>query len=488
MTKKNRGFTLFEIMIGLFMSAIIIAAISNLLKKTSTDNTATTLANQTTAFSDVASNYLTTNYLTISQMMKNTNSLVIQWATIGDNSFNSIGNTSSTVYKQIPCVVLIKETNVSGGFTPYLFFVNTATTEKFPANSAALKNQRKLYGEAASMIGASAGQIMQPLNILSGMNGVAYGVNRTWNTINSNIFTPAVITSCGGSDVDNRGVVVNLSFNKKFIPLIDDSSLQKITSSNTDANPNQLTSGVSFAEEYYDPLGTSFIKYHTLVLDKTSSGKNIILASGLSGGSLGVTGNNNQLNLINTGIQAGKIIIPDSLKNELASCKNTEIGKTIPGQITTPKMGVVQTMLTCSNSNSCSASPCYISRFSIRVNSYYCNPTTGSCNPYQNNSKCTLIRPYQAGGCTSYSYTVLSGCSNMDHASCTIGSTYHYPGSCGSNGGYASCDGIVKNGKYFNGQGFVDGGYNCTGAGCAGDNWSCGAYSDEILAQYDCQQ
>lgn len=482
MSKKIRGFTLLEIMIGLFVSALVTLSITNLLTKTNNEDTATSLAGQTIGFSDTAANYLTTNYFTISKMMKNQSYSVIQWSTINGSDFNDIGNTLNTVYKQIPCVVLVKETNVAGGFTPYLFFVNTSTTKKFPAGSSALKDQRKLYGSAASIIGASAGQIMQPQNVVSGVNGVAYGVNKSWSTVNSSVFTQATVTACGGTDIDNRGLVINLSYNKKFIIAIDDSSLQKITSTSTSGNPNQLTSSISFAEEYRGSAGALTTKYHALVLDKTSTSKNIIFASGQAGSGLGVTNNLNQLNVINTGVQAGKITLPDNLKNEFTSCKSTEVGNTISGQMATTTMGIVQTMLTCANSNSCSTSPCYISRFRIRINSYFCNPNTGSCNPYKNNPACTLVRPYQAAACTSYGYTVSYGCTQTGQASCAIGSTYNYPGSCGTNGGYALCDGVTKNGKSAGGS------YNCYGAGCAGGNWYCSASTDEILAQYDCQQ
>lgn len=486
MYKKKIGFTLLELMIGLFVSAIIIVAITHKLTKSNTENTATTLADQAIGFSDTAANYLTTNYFTISQMMKNNSYSVIQWSMINGGDFNNMGNTLNTVYKQIPCVVLVKETNVAGGFTPYLFFVNTAATEKFPANSAALKNQRKLYGSAASIIGASAGQIMQPQNVVSGMNGVAYGVNKSWSTVNSGVFTQATVTACGGTDIDNRGLVVNLSYNKKFIVAIDDSSLQKITSTSTSANPNQLTSSVSFAEEYSGAAGALTTKYHALVIGQTSANKNIILASGKASSGLGVTNNPNQLNLINTGVQAGKIILSNNLKNQFTSCKSSEIGNTISGQMATTAMGTVQTMLTCANSNSCSTSPCYISRFTIRVNSYFCNPNTGSCNPYINNSACTFVRPYQAGGCSTYSYTVAYGCGQTGQATCTIGSTYHYPGNCGTSGGYALCDGVRKDGVCVVGNFWCN--PACSGTGCAGGNWSCSAYTDEILAQYDCQQ
>lgn len=485
MATKIKGFTLIEVMIGLFVSALIILSITNLLTKSNNENTATTLADQTIGFSDTAANYLTTNYFTISKMMKNQSYSVIQWSTINGSEFNNVGNTLNTVYKQIPCVVLVKETNIAGGFTPYLFFVNTSTTKKFPVGSSALKDQRKLYGSAASIIGASAGQIMQPQNVVSGVNGVAYGVNKSWSTVNSSVFTQAMVTACGGNDIDNRSLVINLSYNKKFIVAIDDSSLQKITSTSTSANPNQLTSSVSFAEEYSGAAGALTTKYHALVLDKTNTSKNIILASGKAGSGLGVSNNANQLNVINTGIQAGKIILPDNLKNEFTSCKSSEIGNTISGQIATTK-GIVQTMLICANSNSCSTSPCYISRFTIRINSYFCNPNTGSCNPYINNPACTFVRPYQAGGCTAYSYTVAYGCTQTGQATCTIGSTYKYPGNCGTTGGYALCDGVRKDGICHVGNWTCN--PACSGVGCAGGNWKCSAYTDEILAQYDCQQ
>jgi|LauGreDrversion4_2_1035121.scaffolds.fasta_scaffold03693_10 hypothetical protein len=124
------------------------------------------------------------------------------------------------------------------------------------------------------------------------------------------------------------------------------------------------------------------------------------------------------------------------------------------------------------------------STININLNYYQCNPTNGGCNAYINNPRCQNTVPYIAPSCLAYSFTYSYGCTNWGGSSCSVGSTYRYPGNCGTNGGTAICDGTIKSGKVFPKGG---GPYNCNGVGCAGKDWSCSNYNQGQLAQYACR-
>lgn len=115
--------------------------------------------------------------------------------------------------------------------------------------------------------------------------------------------------------------------------------------------------------------------------------------------------------------------------------------------------------------------------------SYQCDPTNGGCNSYINNSLCQQTAPFIPTSCVTYQYSFAYGCTNWGVSSCSAGGSYNYPGSCGTNGGTAACDGVVKSGKVYPNGG---GPYNCNGVGCAGKDWVC-TKSQGQLAQYSCK-
>lgn len=485
MRSKNYGFTLWELMMTLIISSGMIYAITKIIMNHAQENKVSILTEQTKDFSNAAVKYIKDNYFQIKTSLGSNTLAIIPWTTIVNADFQSLGDSNFNLYKQIPCVILYKDSPTQSNFIPLLFFVNTSTTITYPLNSKGFALQQQEFGSASLAFGASAGQIFAPNGTSSGINGIAYGINKAWSTASGvNLFSLANVNQCGGTNIINKSIVINLSMDSNYVIPTQDQSLQKVVSTSTAQNPNNISTSISFDEEYQNQTGAVSHKYHALVIGQNSVGKKIDIVSGLaSGGALSVTGNQNQLNILNAGVVSAKMLnARTTLTPELTSCTTKEVGKKIKGSITQnvslPVGATISGNLLCSYNSACpggSTSPCYISEYRkpYRTTIYSCNPNTGACAPYSSNPNCTLSRAYIPPSCTRYSYQYNSGgnCHVLTNQ-CNAGTNIHTDGCQGSGGRAYVCGGCSTGGDPSDHNA-------CWGQVCT--NWGA-----ETLAQYSC--
>jgi prepilin-type N-terminal cleavage/methylation domain-containing protein len=458
---KKNGFTVIEAMI-----ALAILAVGTLLYVRSTNNTidlqrAQALKDQTQIYAKLSANYLVQNESQLLPTASSTTPIVIPFNQVIASGITPLGLTATNLLNQMPCISVLK--NQNGRLEAIMYFVSNTSNTKLNEPT-----------------------IMRAILGLSGIAGEYKNGDvktATWQIPSGNPYYIGANQCVAGYTLMDRNIVVNLNLIPEFNQSIQpDIALHRIKDRSL-KNPGQPGNK------------------NTSLSDITfNANKGVVLNNSMQ---TKIVGTGNTLNIQNGDLMASTVQSTQAVVSGTA-CLASELSK-VAMQNDPNTIGVIQSNVTCVfNPLVCGGSGyCYlpVTRNTVTYNNSSLNGALGSrftcpanlpylvsATAYQSgglNPTIQTITSSYAGytmprgaiavgdptplGCKTWSFNYAFGCTNWGGTTCSAGSSYRYPGSCGTNGGNAVCDGVVKSGKAMP----SGGPYNCWGLGCAGKDWKC---------------
>lgn len=226
---KTKGYTLIEILMGVFAVAILSAAITPLVMANYQVNNAQSMADQTISYAKIYVRYLLNKDNDIRKTIKNQTIAFIPWSSIKVSNYIPTGSISDTnSLGQTPCVVVM-ENSITNQLMPFLFFVGgDARQKRFSTLDA---------NNTINQIGGMAGVFVNDPNdkdVRQSGAGV-FGNKAGWFLGKNSEYIKQIQSGCGG-ELNNNSIVMNIGMMSEYnTNIAPDVSLHRLQDT---ANPH----------------------------------------------------------------------------------------------------------------------------------------------------------------------------------------------------------------------------------------------------------